>query len=307
MKYPHVVWTAWAAVAIGSAVGCTTLLGGFDVGASVDDGGANDGQLYEAAPSPMDGTAPGADGSDELTPPIEAAYDRSTNPPLDGAIDGNVAPAPDAAREGSVVPPPDATSDGRVETDGGVGDSSTLDAAITRCDAGSVSLRVFVTGQQFLASQVGSLVHADQLCQAAARAAGLCGRFVSWLSDDQSNALSRIAPTTAPFVLVDGVTVVAKGTAGLTSNALLHAIDLTEMNRPAPASPTACADGRLAVWTGTEFTGVGQPGYNCHNWTSSLASADGVVGFAQGKDGTWTYGCSGQICGGSASLYCIEQ
>jgi hypothetical protein len=237
-----------------------------------DDAAGEDASTVDASSAVL-----GGEGGDEVPRPIDAASDRS------------VATSPESgARDSSTVDAP-------------------ADTLVSNCDAAGGALRVFVTGQTYSASQVGSLTHADQLCQSAATAAGLCGRFVAWLSDNQTNALSRIAPTSAPFVLVDGVTVVAKGTTGLTSNALVHAIDVTETGAAAPMVPTACSDGRRAVWTGTEYTGTGQPNYNCQNWTSGSATATGVVGFAQAMTGAWTYGCSGSVCAGSASLYCIEQ
>jgi hypothetical protein len=208
---------------------------------------------------------------------------------------------------------PDATADAGPTPDGAVHDSAIHDAPAAHdavaigCDAAGVTQRVFVTAQQFSISEVGSLANADKLCQTAATNAGLGGTFVAWLSDDQTSAMDRICPTSAPFVLVDGVTLVTKGTSGLTSGTLLHAIDETETGHSAPTSPTACGDTRLAVWTGTESTGMGQASYNCQGWTSSAANADGVVGFAQATNGSWTYGCSGMVCGGTASLYCIQQ
>jgi hypothetical protein len=223
----------------------------------------------------------------------------------------------DGAGDDGPAPGPDAATDSGMHADSSVHDSATVDArtidvsardVVTGggCDAGA-SLRVFVTAQQFSVAQVSGLLGADNNCRVAATNAGLKGNFVAWLSDDQTSAKSRICDTTAPFVLVDG-TPVAIGLAGLTSGQLLHAIDETETGQAAPLMPTACADGELAVWTGTEYTGAGQPAYNCQNWTSVSASATGVVGFAQAINGGWTYGCSGSpICNGTASLYCIEQ
>jgi hypothetical protein len=226
----------------------------------------------------------------------------------------------ESAGDDGPSPGPDAATDAPAHADASARDSATQDAKIVDavpprdvvtggggCDAATtVALRVFVTAHQFSAA-LGGLAGADTLCQTAATNAGLKGTFVAWLSDDQTSAKSRICDTTASFVLVDG-TPVAIGVAGLTSNQLLHAIDVTEMGVAAPTMPTACGDTQLAVWTGTEYTGAGQPGYNCQNWTSSSSSADGVVGFAQATNGSWTYGCSGTtICNLTASLYCIEQ
>jgi hypothetical protein len=216
------------------------------------------------------------------------------------------------------TPVPEAATDVGAHGDASVHDSGTADArtidvsprdVVTggSCDAAvAVALRVFVTSHQFSAA-LGGLAGADGQCQSAATNAGLKGTFVAWLSDDQTSGGSRICDKAASFVLVDG-TPVANGLAGLTSNQLLHAIDVTETGQAAPLSPTACSDMQLAVWTGTESTGAGQQGYNCQNWTSASSSAEGVVGFAQSTNGSWTYGCSGSpICNGTASLYCIEQ
>jgi hypothetical protein len=251
------------------------------------------GDVFSASQGGSDG---GEDSSLDVTG-AESGGDDGPSPGPDAKAD--VGTHPDASVHDS------ATGDAKTE-DARTMDVSSRDVVTGGgCDAGA-TLTVFVTSHQFSAA-LGGLAGADTLCQTAATNAGLKGTFVAWLSDDSHNAVSRICPTTAPFVLVDGTTV-AIGVAGLTSNQLQHAIDETETGQAAPLTPTACNDGELAVWTGTEYTGSGQPGFNCQNWTSTSANADGVVGYAQATSGAWTYGCSGTpICNGIASLYCIGQ
>jgi hypothetical protein len=272
-----------------AACGQAFSAGSGDGGAATDAGGV-DGRTVDGPGGGADGPGVGVDGP--------AGSDGPATKP-DGSTDGS--PSSDAAV-------PDSSGHDATSLDVNIHDVNVVDVPVTigvGCDAAK-SLRVFVTSQQYAATDIGSLANADKICQATANGAGLAGAYVAWISDDTTSAINRICPTTVPFVLVDGTTV-ALGTIGLTSATLAHAIDETETGAVAPTTPSACGSQALSVWTGTEYNGQGQADSTCDSWTTSDPNASGVVGFAQATTGAWTYGCSGSVCQGTASLYCIEQ
>jgi len=115
-----------------------------------------------------------------------------------------------------------------------------------------------------------------------------------------------------PYVLPDGVTVVADDWADLTDETLDHAIDQTELMMPPPlAGPGSCGFGFAThVWTGTAAdgsVGLGGPGpeeFMCLGWTSTSEMA--VAGCSPWTTAAWSWwtvnGCS-QL----RALYCFEQ
>lgn len=176
--------------------------------------------------------------------------------------------------------------------------------------------RVFVTSQVYT-GDLGGLSGADAKCQALADAAGLDGTFKAWLSDGTISARDRLSHAGAPYVLVDGVTVVAKNWAQLVDThfgePLDHAIDRTESMGPASSEGGQCGS-HPAVWTGTQYDGtlywaegIGCPSKNCHsceNWTNTMAY--GLAGDVSYTEGGWSNACQ-PVCSKSAALYCFEQ
>src|SRR5262249_60557677 len=81
---------------------------------------------------------------------------------------------------------------------------------------------VFVSSTTYTGN-LGGLSGADAKCQSLATSAGHAGTFKAWLSDDVTDAKSRLTHSTMPYVLVDG-TIVATGFTDLTSGTLRHAI-----------------------------------------------------------------------------------
>jgi hypothetical protein len=168
----------------------------------------------------------------------------------------------------------------------------------------------FVSSKQY-PGNLGGLVGADDDCQSLATTAGLPGVYRAWLSDDTNSASARLTHSTQPYMLTDGVTIVALDWTDLTSGILSHAIDITETGG-APPTTNYCMTGVPTVWTDTSKTGTEQTvGANCANWTSSTATS-GDWGNATQTGATWTVYCSGSgvnTCNGTwnASLYCLEQ
>lgn len=168
---------------------------------------------------------------------------------------------------------------------------------------------VFVSSAQYGADLAG-LTGADAKCQALATAASLSGTYKAWLSDDNTNAATRLAHATVAYVLVDGSTVVANNWTGLTSGTLLHAIDHTE-DGGAPALTPYCGGTHTTVYSNTLFNGTQDAvGFNCTNWTGAGTKVN--LGYADATDLHWAGGCSANaaaFCDGTnaSALYCIEQ
>ena len=174
---------------------------------------------------------------------------------------------------------------------------------------------VFVSSQVYTGN-LGGLTGADADCQALASSAGLTGTYKAWLSSYTVSAASRLAQATVPYVLVNG-TVVASNWASLTSATLLHAIDTTEKNGPAPTSapdsqnaPGGC--GTSLVWTNTRDDGsLGNNGdSSCSGWTngsSLLGGGNGSFWGSSNQVSNWSSWCAGGGCDASAPLFCIQQ
>lgn len=163
--------------------------------------------------------------------------------------------------------------------------------------------RVFVTGEPHGAN-LGGLVGADAICQTTADAAKLGGTYRAWISTSVLSAKDRIPATSFDYVLVDG-TLVARGTAGLASGSLLHAIDRTETGATPPVLSAACSAGGRGAWTDTTEIGT-EKGYDCGGWTYESPTIVGWTGSPGSASATWTSSC-GIKCSEKASLYCVEQ
>jgi hypothetical protein len=168
---------------------------------------------------------------------------------------------------------------------------------------------VFVTSQIYTGA-LGGLSGADAKCQALAGAAALPGTFKAWLSDPTGSPSTRFTHSTTPYVLVDG-TVIANDWAQLTSGAILHAIDKSELNGT-PGHDTsmgACNIPASAtiIWTSTKKDGTDVPGTDCSGWTSAVMNAPSEWGRDDATDYGWSQWCSSGSCAWSAPLMCFEQ
>jgi hypothetical protein len=145
---------------------------------------------------------------------------------------------------------------------------------------------------------MGGLAGADATCTTLAGAAGLPGSYKAWLSDDTGSPATRFTRSTVPYVRVDG-SVVANNWAGLTSGALLHAINRTETG----------GFFHTGVWTSTKPDGTLTDGrFDCDNWSNGTRGADGGIGVSIDTGGEWT-GLPGRIvCSAhTEAIYCFQQ
>ena len=145
---------------------------------------------------------------------------------------------------------------------------------------------------------------ADAICQARAAAAHLHRpeAFLAWISADVDSGPVHRFPeaiaTSGPFILpVEGI-VVADDWSELTSGALQHAIDRTELGEP-------LADAR--VWTNTTPAGeLGDAAMSCEGWSSTSPDAKGRTGRSSESESLWTEMDSWKCSFVDQHLYCIE-
>lgn len=161
-------------------------------------------------------------------------------------------------------------------------------------------LRVFVTGEEFTALNLGGIEQGANLkCQELA--ASLGGNWKAWLTDSNFSPEEDFDPWTDPYYLLDGTKVADNleqllGLNGAPS--LLAAIRLTEGGMMVP-------EDKAAVWTGTSFSGL--PLQFCGDWgLLQFGSSMGSIGNATKQDVRWTDDGT-QLCTNPARLYCFEQ
>ncbi len=207
--------------------------------------------------------------------PHDAAGDAASDaadPPDEGAVDAGS----DALPNGS---------DAAADADGGT----------------SGARKVFISSTT-TSGYMGGAAGADAICNTAAKAAGLSGTYVAWLSTSTASASSRVSHAGGPFVLIDG-TVVALDWAGLTSGALLTGINENEHGVAVPYSATGLTG---VAFTGSDVSGNAITNLMCFDWTQG-SNTGGACGNDQSTNMWWTdegqFGCP---CNYVLALYCIE-
>ncbi|MEZ4326305.1 MAG: hypothetical protein R3B40_13880 [Polyangiales bacterium] len=170
-------------------------------------------------------------------------------------------------------------------------------------DAGSASPinYVFVTSADFAASDLGSALGADALCQAAAEAGDprLAGRtYVAWVSDSTSHALGRVAAASG-WVRLDGEPFAVDRPA-LVAGRVLYPPRLDEHGDD--VATTASTDVDLLVFSGTGSTGFHSAGNSCADWSGTTGQVMG--GFADATDRQWGSGF-GTFCSRRGRLVCL--
>jgi hypothetical protein len=226
--------------------------------------------------------------------------------PCDSGVPGACAAGTTSCAEGALACLPDAVP-APEKCDGIDNDCD----AETDEDAGCTR-RVFVSSQVFT-GDLGGLAGADAKCQSLADAVGLGGIYKAWLSDVTADAATRLSHVGAPYVLVDGVTVVAAGWSQLVGVGPQHAIDMTELGGPPPVGSAQCDPmwPLPTVWTDTQPAGaLFQASETCNSWSGGTGPS--AWGIATYTGELWTLYCNGGgvpelSCMNTAALYCFEQ
>jgi hypothetical protein len=193
-----------------------------------------------------------------------------------------------AKGEDAGAPVPDATlplmTDSAMTSDGALADvllptidAATIDAATIDAagmdamgdsgDAGGKSY-VFITRAKYN-PKMGGTMGGDARCQSSAAAAGLIGAYRAWLSDESTDAISRISGS-GPWLEVGTDKVLFPTLASLRGFPDLP-LQRDEYGDPAPTE----------WWTGTSANGVKHP-KTCLGFTSDSQFQAGLIGTRQG-------------------------
>jgi hypothetical protein len=186
-------------------------------------------------------------------------------------------------------------SQGCACTSGGAcnsGLSCTTEGFCAGAPGGGTVKRVFVTSAQYEAN-FGGLAQADTLCNASAAALG--GKWVAWLSDENTNAVDRVKDV-SPWYLVDGSTV------AFANASQLRATPSTTIRLDERAGTSSSI---VNVWTGTGAGGM-RSHKSCGSWTSTDYNTTGTYGTPNSDVTGWT-GFGDNSCQSRGSLYCFEQ
>lgn len=178
---------------------------------------------------------------------------------------------------------------------------------------------VFVTRTTFRGN-LGGLAGADRLCEAAAGAGSLPGRFKAWLSTNEWDSVRRAAvyvhaaerfASNGPWYL-PGVNERGRRLLVFSNAAALRSAPLIPIERTELGSNTGISPSGRNVFTGTQATGLSlpimafdQPQGTCGNWTNG-ANATAVIGSVYAQGGGWTARSDSGSCGSDLSLYCFE-
>lgn len=161
--------------------------------------------------------------------------------------------------------------------------------------------RAFVTSQAYdgdLKSKVPSAASGveagDALCQIAADAALLNGRFKAFLASGGAPATDRLAEV-GPWFLVD------KG--GAEQRLFNNKANM------ATQPLVAFSNDERGEAVGSEWAWTGASGLDCEGWTKSPGGYEGMAGFALSKDSSWRGNSTGigTPCNRAYRLYCFEQ
>ncbi len=214
---------------------------------------------------------------------------------VDAGGDDGASPSSDGGADGS-------SGEGGVDTQNDPNNCGTLGHVCPshRCKGGDCFRRVFVTSGTTKGT-FGGAAGADNVCKVSVGGTTMKGTFYAWVSTSSSSPATHFTKGTAPYVLVDGTTVVANDYAGLAgvngTVTLAHAID-TDENGVQKAN----AD----VWTATHPDGTENGPPNCSDFGAQPSDANAPVGSSSMVNTTWTESTT-LPCGTFAHVYCVEQ
>ncbi len=178
----------------------------------------------------------------------------------------------------------------------------------TFCTQGQCDHIVFVTKNTYT-TDLGGVAGADAKCAAEAKAAGLPGTYMAWISAGASIGPAQrfTNKSTTPYVLPDGTTEVATSFANL-ANGLKHAIDMGPDKNTIP--------NKTQVMTDVDSNGDSSAGsFHCQGWTSTVTDNTINTSYYGGDAtkttaGTWSTDKTNQIfCNTDSTqrLYCFQQ
>ncbi len=163
-------------------------------------------------------------------------------------------------------------------------------------DSDGLNDREELSGTMFVTAStqdgnLGGLAGADALCTLRAKAAGLPGDYVAWLSTDTVDAIDRVEDR--PYRRTDGQWI-ANSRVDLTDG------DLAE-------SPNLSANQILVedqVWTGTQVNGRADSSGDCSDWTSAASGVQAMTGLSEASSSNWIVEAPSD-CSTQRHLYCF--
>jgi len=155
-----------------------------------------------------------------------------------------------------------------------------------------LEIRIFVTDVVWT-GPLGGIAGADTKCNVQAAFAGLTGEWRAIISDDNTDAMSRVPNPRIPFTYVrmDGVKI-ADSHADLFDGSIDNRININEKGE--------VEDG--FVWTGSTTAGV-RTGENCANW--GFVDSTATVGTSASNAWSWIDAAT-PSCSTGARIYCVE-
>lgn len=160
-------------------------------------------------------------------------------------------------------------------------------------DASTGTLMAFVSSET-PTGNLGGVTGADAICNKLAKAAGLPGTYVAWISTANVDAIDRVTGA-GPWQRVDGK-VVAQNKAQLATGQLTNPLRRDEKGQ----TPSLAED---RVWTATGPNGKYVGGSDCGAWTGT---GNGHVGEAEHDGNKWT-SLVDEACTEVNRVYCFQQ
>jgi hypothetical protein len=158
---------------------------------------------------------------------------------------------------------------------------------------------VFATGSTYR-GDIGGLYFADFTCQTEATAAGLSGIWKAIMSDDSTNAVSRIAIPANVYnnrsLASGGIQVVASDASAFWSSSLAF---------PLSYNAGGSAPGSTLTWTGSNANGTKVASTNCSNWSTASATPKGQYGTNTATGNGISTG--NNACNNLYTIYCTNQ
>lgn len=156
---------------------------------------------------------------------------------------------------------------------------------------------LFVTSEMYPVTRFSPVTAADALCNDSAKAAGLPGNYVAWISSSTSNARERLGTTPRGWVRPDGLPVVDKvsdffiGLVYYPARLTARSNELSMNNFVATATTN---DGQTAA-----------PEFTCADWTSTDAANKAMNGRVAMTSFGWSFDNTGIDCAQQFHLLCF--
>jgi hypothetical protein len=199
-----------------------------------------------------------------------------------------------------------AIMDGESTSDAGDSNAPMCQGCTGPCYQGLCAKRLFASSKTYDGAGIQSTKHADDECAAMAKAAGINGFWLAWISDElgHSPATRFGAPYPGPYVLAKSPTIRVVKTADDFPKKLEHAIDHDENGMPVSGLVYTQTD----PWGDVVFASV-TTGNACNDWTAGAGDgsfASSMMGSIGDLNDGWTIHIE-ETCDTIGRIYCFEQ